>query len=775
MLYGVVVVTLVSLLATGQPVCAQDSGTVAMTRVPIFHRPVRETMADILKRQAEYEEGLRSGRIPRPPNRAVQNPFGEEAEEALAEQKKAGPDDSGAVFPAPPYLGDLPVSGHFVPKAGKDTPLPTPPQTLGTNFTASTMGTDASVSGFYSVPPDTQGAVGPNHIVVISNLAVRVFNKAGVQLSAVWLDTFFDPDGAGPYPRGGAFDPRVVYDRLSGRWFATTMEFGVGEVANNIILAVSATSDPTGSWTKFILPVGIANTFTDYSTLGVDSNGVYIGATFFPNAGNGYTRVYAIPKAALLTGTATLYASANITNFYGSPQPPANLDDSASGSRAWFVASSTTVYGNVHYRRVSWSGSTPTIDGTTQVLTTPTYGDVKNVTPSGSGTALECGDDRVLQAVIRNNRLWIARNVGVSASGTGAGTIDRTACEWIELNVSTTTPSLVQSGRIYDNAASTPRFYFYPALSVNGFGDVALGFSGAKSTEFINTYTCGRLSTDAIGTMQGILQTKAGVSSYNVQFGGGRNRWGDYSYTMVDPADDLTLWTFQTFAGDKTQGYTSGSESGNWAVQTTRLLAPAPTYASVVPVVTLQGQNRVSVSISGTRFYDPGVGFPSRPTATVSGTGVTVSRVAITSATTAIVSFDVSASASVGTRDITLTLGDGQSVTAPNAVAIKAGQPQIGITRTIARVGGNYEVTYTLSNIGAGTATNVTITASSLKTTATSTGLPIVKGSLAAGASVTQTLVYPGSAGTAGEKVAATIKGTYTGGSFTSSGVVTLP
>ena len=50
--------------------------------------------------------------------------------------------------------------------------------------------------------------------------------------------------------------------------------------------------------------------------------------------------------------------------------------------------------------------------------------------------------------------------------------------------------------------------------------------------------------------------------------GGTRNRWGDYSATVIDPVDPCTFWTFQEFvavsAGDRDVG-------GSWGIQITEL------------------------------------------------------------------------------------------------------------------------------------------------------------------------------------------------------------
>ena len=59
---------------------------------------------------------------------------------------------------------------------------------------------------------------------------------------------------------------------------------------------------------------------------------------------------------------------------------------------------------------------------------------------------------------------------------------------------------------------------------------------------------------------------KAGVAGYFEDFGAGRNRWGDYSATVADPADPFVFWTFQEFV----------SSEDVWSTQITQLLPPRP-------------------------------------------------------------------------------------------------------------------------------------------------------------------------------------------------------
>ena len=55
--------------------------------------------------------------------------------------------------------------------------------------------------------------------------------------------------------------------------------------------------------------------------------------------------------------------------------------------------------------------------------------------------------------------------------------------------------------------------------------------------------------------MQTEALLKAGESCYFKDFTVGKNRWGDYSATVVDPTDDTKLWTIQEYAATPSGGY----------------------------------------------------------------------------------------------------------------------------------------------------------------------------------------------------------------------------
>ena len=109
----------------------------------------------------------------------------------------------------------------------------------------------------------------------------------------------------------------------------------------------------------------------------------------------------------------------------------------------------------------------------------------------------------------------------------------------------------------------------YPSIAVNPAGDIVVGFSGTNSTQFVGAYSItGRF--DGTSFTWGTEQVNAaGVSTYNVTFGGPSNRWGDYSATTLDPTDPGIFWSSQEFV----------SATDVWRIRNTELI---PTRAGEI-------------------------------------------------------------------------------------------------------------------------------------------------------------------------------------------------
>ncbi len=567
--------------------------------------------------------------------------------------------NSPAVSQWPPSAG--------APKLRKETTLLTP-QTLGVSFTGATL----ADSGF--IPPDSMGDVGPTQYVVMVNGRIRSFSKTtGIADGVLDADTdvFFNS----VRNSSSTSDPRVRYDRLTQRWFLVIINVST---PNRILLAVSDASSQGviggGTvFTFFFIPIDttpptISSTcFADYPTLGVDANALYIGTNnFCPNFDN--TDGYVVRKSSVLgAGPLVVTVFRGLIDGSAGPFTPQGVDNfDPSATEGYFIGVDNFVFGKLTLRRVSDPGGAPTISANI-AITVPTTTFPENVPHLGmiGMRLLDALDDRLFAAHFRNGRLWTAHNIEVNASGVASSTGGRTAVRWYELQdiASPGTPSVRQSGTIFDPAISNPRFFWIPSVMVSGQGHAALGFSTAGTNFRADAATVGRLSGDTLGTTQTVALYTASSTAYNVQMTAPQ-RWGDYSYTSVDPNDDMTMWTIQEFC----------DATDSWGVRVVRLLAPPPATPSSASTSVPAGQSSVDVTITGTSasgsgFYDPGPGTGfTHISATVSG-GVVVNSVTFNTPTSVTLNLNTTG-ASPGTKDVTITNPDGQFATGSGILTV---------------------------------------------------------------------------------------------------------
>jgi hypothetical protein len=614
----------------------------------------------------------------------------------------------------------------------QDAPLKAAPGALAIHTTGLSFD-GATLTDTGAFPPDSMGAVGPTQFVTFVNGRIRSFTKAGVADGVINADpdTFFasvTTPVAGSVVLDFTSDPNVRYDRFTGRWILTIIDVPCTNAtctttaANRVMLAVSDAASAgtiTGStvWTFFYFTASAGSDFCDYPSLGVDVNALYIGCDMFTSAGvyNG-TNGYVVRKSTTLgAGPITVTSFANLATSSGSgPFAPRGVDNhDSTATEGYFIGTDNATFSTLMFRRVSNPGSaTPTISANIS-LTVPTTTSSNPVTHAGNtggnNGRLDALDDRLYQAMVRNGRLWTAHNFRVSSAGVAnTATTARNASRWYEFQNLTTTPTLVQSGTVFDNAATlaAARQYWIPSVTVTGQGHAVLGFSMAGTPIGATPAFVGRLSGDTLGTMVGPPTTAAvtfgtTTANYNPSSdpgGSSGRRWGDYSFTSVDPLDDMTVWTIQEY----------NQALNSYAVRVGKLAAPAPAMPASASTSVCQGASNVDVVITGTSsggtgFYDPGANLPAPAlafqhiTAAISGAGITINSVTYTDPTHVTLNVSVAASAAAGAHDVTVTNPDGQAATgtgiftvslAPTTATVGSGQSTCA-GGTTASLGGN--------------------------------------------------------------------------------------
>lgn len=425
---------------------------------------------------------------------------------------------------------------------------------IGLNFTGSTF---RAPFGSGSTPPDTMGTVGNDHIVELLNGRYNVYRKSdGVRVQSQTLRSFWSSSGVTAPFTSDVFDPRVVYDPASERFFALSIS-SRRSANSSIVVGVSNTSDPTQGWRGFVFDADADNTtWADFPRLGFDRDGIYATANML-RIGDGVNKgvdVVAIPKADLVSSTPTVANATVFENQFGlfetNLQPIVDYDNGSTPTP--FVSVARTIFDG-KASRVNLNGpiTAPTFGPVDQVQMGIYIPDLTAAQPSGV-EGVE-SDSFAGELIRQNGILWGTETVSID---------DRAIQRWFKIDEATNT--LLQEGVIQDPDLE----YYYGSIAVNESGDVVIGFSGSGENQFISAYAA-LGHTDEFGntTFDDPVLLKQGVDTYNRDFGSGRNRWGDYSATVVDPNDPSTFWTFQEFV----------SARNEWSVQITELkLVPEP-------------------------------------------------------------------------------------------------------------------------------------------------------------------------------------------------------
>lgn len=383
---------------------------------------------------------------------------------------------SGDALPAPgmpPGQGeDGAASPGGLPRGGLGT-LPQLERTF--------QGVIRGDAGSFSYPPDTMGAIGPDHYVITVNRNFAVYDRAtGAELVNVYLGSFLP---------GSNGDPRVLFDQYSDRWFVVVSDFN-----SRIYLAASRTEDPTGDWfkTSFVTSTGTdTGRFPDYPTLGINEHGVYTSAYM---AGGFSMTIFAIDKAPLIAVSPSL---GTITAFRGLPFEGAIQPVHAYGATdaEYFISRSGTT--SLTIRRVAPPLTAPTL-GTVGTVAIPAHGTAPDAPALGSSVPLDTVDTRLMNAVMRDGRIWAAHTINVDG---------RAACRWYQVDLATRT--LLQQGTVSDPTLH----YFFPSITINRNGHVAMGFTASSEQQYAGAYFTGRQAGDPPGEMADPQLYRAGTAS----------------------------------------------------------------------------------------------------------------------------------------------------------------------------------------------------------------------------------------------------------------------
>lgn len=409
-----------------------------------------------------------------------------------------------------------------------------------------------------AIPPDTQGAVGPDHLLVALNTQIRIQTRDGAVMSTVILESFWNGLGI-----TNAFDPRVLYDPYSNRWIVASVAER-RDAASSVLLGVSATSDPTGAWNLYKFDADAGNTeWADYPIIGFNKDWIVVTVNMFT-----VTQPDTFQRSLILVvDKADVYAggAGRVTRLLDDGSPgrsslaPAVTYDAALPV-IYLVANRSSSAGQLVLRSISGSVGGETLSSASTIQSPENW--AFNPTPNadslpqnGTTTTIDGGDARVQNCAYRNGSIWCAHTIFLTDPA-------RAAVQWWQIGTDAT---VLQRGRIDDPAASVERAY--PSIAVNRNNAVLIGYSRFSSSTYASAAYSFRASSDPANSMQDEQIVKTGEAPYRKTLGSSSVRWGDYSSTVPDPLNDVDMWTLQEYAETPVGSSTDDDRWGTWWVK----------------------------------------------------------------------------------------------------------------------------------------------------------------------------------------------------------------
>jgi hypothetical protein len=396
-------------------------------------------------------------------------------------------------------------------------------------------------------PPDANGASGPLYYMQTINCIYAIYDKAtGSKV-------------AGPTPMNQLFsgvtgsdcndgDPLILYDEQANRWLA--VEFSLCGNNDLMLVAVSQTSDPTGSWHKYSFDV---DDMPDYEKFGVWQDGYYMG-TNNPSGKD----IYVFERSQMLNGGTAHFVGFNNPWRPSSglvTVPPVDNDGpfAPAGEPGLFIAMSDDAIGGnsdqlwIYELDVDWLTLSNSTFVRVQQINVPAFdsnfgNSWDNIGQPATGVKLEA-----MPMVIMNRPQY--RNFGSYETIVCCHTVDLDATDhagirWYELRRTSGEWSIRQTGTYGPDEHSR----WMGSISMNGNNEIGLGYSVSSTSLYPGIRYCGQ-SPSEYAAANGILDIEEAVIQSGSYSQTGYNRWGDYSDLCVDPDNDHTFWYTNQYVG----------------------------------------------------------------------------------------------------------------------------------------------------------------------------------------------------------------------------------
>ena len=385
-----------------------------------------------------------------------------------------------------------------------DSPLNSPQ--IGNNFAGNIF------NGM--TPPDNSMAISNGGIVVtVNNSTLEYYSTGGTQLFSSSFANFFND----PTLTGAIYDPVVLYDSGSDRFFMAVLH-GSTSSLSKVILCFSKTNNPSDGWWYYKLTGNPLNNscWFDYPKIGVSNNEVYVTGNLFSDASvYNQSVIYQVTKAGGYNGTSISWQYwYNISNSPFTMGPASYGQQGNYGPGIYLVATNENAASDNYY----FLDLTDDLTGSPSLNVssiTASFSVAGNAIQNGTSTVLNTGDTRGLSAFYLPGMVHFVFNSEVYTNYSG-------------INYNRITVSSLTNW----NSTFGLDGYDYAYPSVASFGtsntdkSVIIAFLRSNSGIYPE---CRVVYCDNAGTWSGSTQVKAGETYVNVYQSGGVTRWGDYS------------------------------------------------------------------------------------------------------------------------------------------------------------------------------------------------------------------------------------------------------
>ncbi|MCB0707500.1 MAG: T9SS type A sorting domain-containing protein [Saprospiraceae bacterium] len=501
--------------------------TNSLAQGPILDSPVLATQANKLGTTLPLSE-------------LMQMPLADEAKQQLAKKYKPG-------STVPNFFGREQAATGFNPDAQPKGPDPTR-QTSTNKSGPFVVEPIVNVNGmdaidFGGAPPDPTGAVGKDHYIQMINASLfQIFDKSGNELTnPISANTIWASVGV-----SGSGDPIILYDQEVDRWLMT--EF---TNADQMLMALSESSDPTGAWTAYEFT---APNFPDFPKYAIWPNAYIVTTNEFGNQ----LPMYVIDRQAMLAGEeAVAIQRLGVPRIFGGPgfqvtspidwdgdlAPPADAlpmiirmnDD------AWNQTSTDRL--EIYTMDIDFDNPNNTDVFGPQLINTAPFdanpcalsGANFACIPQPNGQGID-GSPAIIMQRVQYRNFGTYETIVLNFITDVAGGSNLAGIRWYELrrDVGTTNWGIYQEGTF---APDDDHNRFMGSIAMDGAGNIGLAYSVSSSTKQPSLRFTGRRASDPLGEMT-IEEFEFGIGNGNSNIG----RWGDYAQMSVDPEDDRTFW-----------------------------------------------------------------------------------------------------------------------------------------------------------------------------------------------------------------------------------------